>query len=398
MTIESTELSRQFPVLDTLRAVGSLAVLLTHVAFWSGSYDRHQVLGPLLARMDVGVAIFFVLSGFLLSRQWLVRAHLGAPPPRVLLYLMKRLLRIWPVYLVTVVLALGFLDENAVLGPMDWLITAAMLDIYVADTLHHGLTQMWSLATEVAFYLVLPLLMVLTLGRRQKLATRRVAVLLVTMVASSVIWLAWLVALLPEDRAVAQWLPAYLSWFAVGIGLAYLQVRHTAGSLPAPIARAVDLGASSPGVCWMLAGGLLLIASTPLAGPTLLTAPEAWQAVTKNLLYAMIGGLAVLTGIFPTHGAPYERAMSSRWARHLGHISYGVFCIHLPVLHLVMWLGDYTLFSGDLLSILVWTLAGSLLAAELLHRLVEMPFMRLKNLGHPHATMAEAAPRTSTTR
>ena len=68
------ELSPVFPVLDTLRAVGALAVLTTHVAFQSGAYVRHGVWGALLSRLDVGVAIFFVLSGFLLSRPYLARA------------------------------------------------------------------------------------------------------------------------------------------------------------------------------------------------------------------------------------------------------------------------------------------------------------------------------------
>ncbi len=398
MTIEGTELTRQFPALDSLRAIGSLAVLVTHVAFWAGAYNQYQVLGPLLARLDVGVAIFFVLSGFLLSRQWFVRAALGMDPPGLRRYLWKRVLRIWPAYLVAVVLALAFIEANSDRGPIDWLVTAAMVDIYVTNSLPDGLTQMWSLATEVAFYLVLPLLMLVATGRQRVLSTRRVSLLLMGMVATSFVWLTWLIEHLPEDRAVAQWLPAYLSWFAVGLGLAFLQVRHATGDLSARTTRTLQLMASSPGVCWALAGGLLLVASTPLGGPTVLTAAEAWQTVTKNLLYAAIGGLVVLPGAVPRSESIYERVMSARVPRRLGHISYGIFCLHLPVLHLVMWLGGYDLFTGNLLPILALTLVGSLLAAELLHRLVEMPFMRLKNLGRPHATMADAAPRTSTTR
>ena len=57
----------RFPMLDTLRAVGAIAVLTTHVAFWGGEYTRWGAFGTVLARLDVGVAIFFVLSGFLLS-------------------------------------------------------------------------------------------------------------------------------------------------------------------------------------------------------------------------------------------------------------------------------------------------------------------------------------------
>ena len=43
-------------------------VLTTHVAFQTGDYVRHGIVGALLSRLDVGVAIFFVLSGFLLVR------------------------------------------------------------------------------------------------------------------------------------------------------------------------------------------------------------------------------------------------------------------------------------------------------------------------------------------
>ena len=67
-------------MLDTLRAVGALAVLTTHTAFQAGDYTRNGVWGTLLARLDVGVAIFFVLSGFLLVPP--VPGRAGAPTCR----------------------------------------------------------------------------------------------------------------------------------------------------------------------------------------------------------------------------------------------------------------------------------------------------------------------------
>ena len=93
-----------------------MAVLTTHAAFWAGSYTQHGYWGSLLARLDVGVAIFFVLSGFLLSRPWIARARLGLPRPKVGRYYWKRVLRIFPVYLVTAVLALSLIPENDGLG------------------------------------------------------------------------------------------------------------------------------------------------------------------------------------------------------------------------------------------------------------------------------------------
>ena len=104
--IDKVETGPTFPVLDTLRAVGALAVLTTHATFQSGDYVRHGALGTLFSRLDVGVAIFFVLSGFLLSRPFLARAANGDAHPSVRHYYRKRLLRIYPLYVFTVILAL----------------------------------------------------------------------------------------------------------------------------------------------------------------------------------------------------------------------------------------------------------------------------------------------------
>ena len=110
-----------FPILDTLRAVGALAVLTTHTAFQSGDYLGHGYLGTLLSRLDIGVAIFFVLSGFLLSRPFLARAAVGRPAPALGRYALKRVLRIFPVYAVSVVLALLLVPENDSATAATWL-------------------------------------------------------------------------------------------------------------------------------------------------------------------------------------------------------------------------------------------------------------------------------------
>ncbi len=119
MTVERSRtdlLAPQMPELDTLRAVGALAVMVTHTAFWAGAYTEFGAWGSLLARMDVGVAIFFVLSGFLLSRPWIARAHAGLPSPSVPRYFWKRFLRISPVYLVTATIALLFIQPTTSSG------------------------------------------------------------------------------------------------------------------------------------------------------------------------------------------------------------------------------------------------------------------------------------------
>lgn len=383
LTVETAPL---FPVLDTIRAVGAIAVLTTHTAFQSGDYLGNGVWGSLLGRLDVGVALFFVLSGFLLSRPWFARAALGLDHPGTGRYYWKRLLRIYPVYAVTAVIALGLIGENSGASVRDWVRTLLLADIYTQGSLPHGLTQMWSLAVEVAFYAVLPLLMLLALGRRgsARLPVPRVLALLAVMCAVSVWWHLGL-----GDRVDAEspgipmtWLPSYLTWFAIGmaLALAHVLIQRDGASRP-PLRGLVTLGAL-PGVCWAAVAGLMLVASTPLAGPTLLFVATPTESLTKHLLYAGVGALVVISGAFAGPGR-FADTMSARLPRHLGHISYSVFCIHLPVLHLVMTQGDFVLFGGHGLQIWALTLALSLVAAELLYRLVETPMNRLRNLRPP---------------
>lgn len=375
VTPASVELAPQFPVLDTLRAVGALAVLTTHTSFQTGEYLGNGVGGTLLARLDVGVAIFFVLSGFLLARPYLARRALALETPGLVTYYEKRALRILPVYLVVVVVAYLFVSGNEDAGPADWLTSFALLDSFVGKSLPYGLTHMWSLAVEVSFYLVLPALMVVALGRR--LRGRRVVALLVAMTLVSIGWHVIAPRLDPHVAgSPGLWLPAYLTWFATGIGLALVHVLHQQGTTFRVVHQVVALG-RQPGVCWALAAGLMLVAATPLAGPTLLEAPSVAESITKHVLYTLVGTLLVLSGVFTLPGA-YRHVMTRRPLRHLGHISYSIFCIHLALLAATFELTGIEVFTGQGLRVWAITLVMSLVAAEVLYRLVELPALRLK--------------------
>jgi peptidoglycan/LPS O-acetylase OafA/YrhL len=395
----AVQLAPTFPVLDTLRAIGALAVLTTHAAFQSGDYVRHGAWGTLLSRLDVGVALFFVLSGFLLTRPYLARAANALPHPSTGRYYWKRFLRIYPVYAVTVVIALSLIPANDSETFAGWVRTLLMANTYVEGSLPHGLTQMWSLSVEVAFYVALPGLMWLALGGTDRLRPNRVLVVLGGMAVLSIWWhtdLGWVVG--DHSPGVPlSWLPAYLSWFAVGICLALAHVAHEGGSRARWVRVVASVGAM-PGACWMAAFGLLLVCSTPLAGPALLFVATPQESLFKHITYALIGGFVVATGVFARPGR-YERVMSLRALRHLGHISYSVFCIHLPILTLVVEVGDYELFLGHGLDIWAATVVITLVAAELLYRLVELPALRFKNLGRSARDVtASSDPTTRTTR
>ncbi|HMZ16080.1 MAG TPA: acyltransferase, partial [Mycobacterium sp.] len=142
------------PAVEGMRACAAMGVVLTHVAFQTGT--SHGVIGRLLHRFDLAVAVFFALSGFLLWRGHAAAARGMRHRPPTGHYLRSRLVRIMPGYLVAVIIILTLLPEADHASPTVWLANLTLTQVYVPLTLTAGLTQMWSLSVEVSFYLALP--------------------------------------------------------------------------------------------------------------------------------------------------------------------------------------------------------------------------------------------------
>lgn len=376
-----------YPGLDTLRAVAAIAVVATHTSFWTGQYGK-GLWGAATARLDIGVAFFFVLSGFLLSRPFLAAMADRRPLPGAGRYFWKRALRIVPLYLIVVVVALLALHDNRGAGVGTWAANLTMTELYVDGLLPAGLTQMWSLTTEVAFYLVLPGLMVV-LARtacRSGWSAPRLLAGLGVLVAVTIAWVVWIA---PLRVGAGQWLPAYLSWFAVGLALAVISVDVAVRGRGW---ERLTVLAHQPGTCWIVAGALFAIVATPIGGPILLVAPTPGAAVAKNLIYAAVAGLIVLPSVLgPSRGTRYADVLALRPLRHVGHISYGIFCIHLLVIHGVTHALGYPLFTGNGLLVLGLTLAITVVLAEIAYRVVERPAMRLKDVRRGSSKTSTAA-------
>lgn len=369
----------RLPALDAMRAVGSLAVLLTHVGFQTGA-SLHGVTGGLLARMDVGVAIFFVLSGLLLVIPWAERGFGHRDPVSTRRYLWRRAVRILPAYWVVVVAAFLVIPANADAPASTIRANLALVQIYRPGQLVPGLTQTWSLCTEVAFYLVLP---VVGLALARLLSRYGVGAALSVCAVLGIAGLCWTwfvetTAVL--DRSVAVlWLPGFLPWFAPGLALGVLVVavhepRH------ARWARVLRDVSAAPWTVWAVALGVLLVASTPVAGPRgLVGFSSAGQALTKFLLYGVVATLLIVPAAFGA-GTKTHRALASAPMRALGRISYGLFLWHVLVLDVVFRTLDIEPFTGDFWLVLAVTLPASLLAAWLSWVIVERPSQSLRRL------------------
>ncbi len=367
--LESVSATGRDAALTGVRAVAALLVVLTHAAYTTGKYPQGYY-GLTLSRAEIGVPIFFVLSGFLLFRPWVKASAAGRPAPSVRRYAWHRVRRIMPAYAVTVLAAYAIYHFREA-GPnpghtwegllRNLSLTQIYADNYVYSFLHQGLTQMWSLAVEAAFYVALPalawLLLVLLCRRRWRPGLLYLGLAVLFAVSPAWLTLVHTTDFLPDGARL--WLPTYLAWFVGGMLLAVIE---TTG------ARAYAL------VCIPLALVSYLIASTPIAGEPTTSPALLSEAIVKTIFYAAIATLVVAPLALP--GATragdrswYSRLLASRPMVFLGEISYEIFLIHLVVMELVMVeVLRRPVYTGSMMGLFVGTMVVTIPLAWVLHR------------------------------
>ncbi|OMC31834.1 acyltransferase [Mycobacterium sp. GA-1841] len=363
--LEQVSRADRVAALTGVRAVAALTVMGTHAAYGTGLLSQGY-LGLMSARLEVGVAIFFVLSGLLLFRPWVQAAASGpseGDAPSTRRYARNRFRRIMPAYVVTVLVVYGIYEIRPVqpnpghtwTGLLRNLsLTQIYSDNYFTAYLHQGLSQMWSLAVEVAFYAVLPLLAYLLLAVLCRRRFRPLLLLsgLAALAAVSPVWLLLLhnTDWLPVGGGT--WLPHYLVWFVGGMMLAVL---GTTG------ARCYALAALP------LALACYLVVSTPIAGVTTAVSLRMTEDLAKTMFYAIIATLVVAPLALNGNGV-YARVMGSRPMVWLGEISYEIFLLHVVAMDLVMeFVLRWHVYTGSATVLFVVTLLATLPFAWLLH-------------------------------
>lgn len=379
--------------LDALRGVGALLVLVSHVGFWSGA-TADGVVGGLMARGDSGVAVFFALSAYLLGRPLLARvledgatAAQGARNQRWsgARYALHRAARILPAYylalaaVVLAALALGGAAADQLSAPG---VTAHLL-VAQGWTGHsfQAFTQTWSLTSEVTFYLLLPLVL-LPLGRLLRRAeppvrARRLLVLLCLVAVTGVVCQAGAAAAGGSRWAgpLATSAVGHGAWFAVGLAAALVGLEPR--TLPEGLRAAAETVRRSPGTAALTAALVLLVATTPLAGPRDLAAPSPAQAAAKELLYTLLAGLLLAVALGDGVDARLRRSPLAGPARLVGDLSYGVFLWHVLVLQVLFAVLGLTLFATDAAWLLVATVVLSVALAAVSWWAVERPVLSL---------------------
>ena len=174
---------RHYPPLTGLRFVAASAVLLYH--FGAGYLHRNGAPHPIVTLLEngfLGVSLFFILSGFILTHTYREAAING----RFFgVYALARFARIYPVYLLSLIIALP-LPLNPVLTAKKAVLVLLMIQSWTLPKSILGFSwvwQAWTLSIEAFFYLCFPLLLVLFRNMHTRLLVTLAAGLAAAMVA-----------------------------------------------------------------------------------------------------------------------------------------------------------------------------------------------------------------------
>jgi peptidoglycan/LPS O-acetylase OafA/YrhL len=258
-----------------------------------------------------------------------------------------------------------------------------LTQIYVPLTLTGGLTQMWSLSVEVAFYLALPILAVL--ARRIPVPARVPAIAALGVLSWA--W-AWIPLESTSGMNPLNWPPAFFSWFTAGMLLAEWVYRPI--GWPHRVARRRVLMA-------VVAVSAYLVAASPLAGPAGLAVGTALQFAVKTAMGAVVAFALVAPLVLDRPDTPH-RLLGSTGMVTLGRWSYGLFIWHLAALAMVFPVIGTFPFTGRMPMVLVLTLVFGFAIAAVSYALVESPCRealrrwerRRKPAAQPAAPVSEA--------
>jgi peptidoglycan/LPS O-acetylase OafA/YrhL len=334
-------LKEQLPALTGLRFLLALWVILHHLTGPGGALDAAALSLPhpvyaLIRGGYLAVATFFVLSGFVMahgygSSRW--------PRERLWRYAVARFARIYPVYLLSLILVAPFIIADRTPGKTGLIANYGLL--LQGWTGHQPVgwnTPAWSLSCEVFFYMCFPMI-----GWITRAAARLEG--LMALAGGACV----LSRLLLAAGVLDEWKPlVHLADFLMGIAAwgMYARLRETG---------------------WNRRWGAWACLATTAAGAAAIAWPEMLpRGVDLNSALRPLN--ALLVAALAGASGPIARLLSTRVAVYLGKSSYAMYILHIPLIWWTRrWWHDFS--AG-------WYLLVVILLAVLVYRFVEEPANR----------------------
>jgi peptidoglycan/LPS O-acetylase OafA/YrhL len=372
---------------DGIRGVGMLLVFFTHL-FLLADPDPDSNMrafgwaAPILGHIDLGLAAFFVLSGYLIARPF-ARAYVaGTRRPPLRDYVRNRVLRVVPAfYVFTVLVLLRFgLDGTLASGSHNASSWAQVLAQFLFVQGQAGgpaavpIGPAWSIGAEVGFYVLIPLsaFVAYRVGARLRGPGSRAAVALAAIAALTFVS----IAARAYQKFDFTWLtspPAIMYVFMPGVAVAIVE------PLLAPRLRA-NARLARP-VAWAAFAAAAVAAVVYAASDYDVRQTPIHHALGQRALLAalctgaLIFGLVVLQ--LGTDRAP--RLFGNRLMQWMGARSYSFYLAHFWILLEI----DHALGTGESIATRAAIMAAvglpvTTAIAALSYRFVERPFLERK--------------------
>ena len=354
-----------FERLDTIRWYAVFAVVIAHILqVWT--WNIHTFF--LLPLGNTGVIVFFVLSGFLITRLLLTEPQENALSKSFKNFYLRRTLRIFPIYYlylaVVFTFGIGEVDAGDKYsisvqdgGAYPWLYLTNIY-IFVNDKWLDLNSPLWSLSVEEQFYIFWPFLVLFLRNKTRVLYALFGGIILLAMLTR--------IYLFANDYSASPQIEVFtlacLDFLAVGSLLSLLYLRH--GELLKRFT--IPLLVGSLAVYYV---SYLLKVQYDLG----------WIFWSFGKLAVAVAGAAVV--IYALHAPAKNGFFHNPITMHLGKISYGIYLYHNAI---VSHYADIAKFiginPGDSLAvkfILVWTF--TLIVTELSFAIIEKPLLKLKS-------------------
>ena len=366
--VDGTKVSTQpkfYDQIDGLRCFCVLGVLAQHYI--------HPGITKFFYTANVGVDLFFVISGFLITEILIKLKQSHKTSSALYVFYSRRILRIFPLYyLYWAILAIFFFSQ--IKDSLTW----GLLYVYNFYAIGHNnimlAGHLWSLAVEEQFYIVWPLVVMIT-------PVKRLLPVIVSLLTLSLVFLLYKFTPDSYDFTYHNTLTCAVSLLTGGL-LAYLKTQN-----PLVVQNALKKLSWTPVIAFLGTLALCVLVAKHRLGEGYLIFIRLFVCLAG---FYIIGRMAVQ----PFKGT-WGKLFLSKTARNIGKISYGIYVYHMLVFYLMAplvndafgRLTSLSIFDNRLLSYIkynpsifempVYSIAVIGLA-WVSYKLFELPFLKLK--------------------
>lgn len=366
--------------LDGLRAIAIILVLLRHTFRpFSDAWAEHFQVGSyniltFFINGWVGVDLFFVLSGFLITLTFVgYKDNLKS----IKTYILKRVLRIVPAYYAVLIICSAVIFFAGTMENEELLWSFAYHLLFLQDYLPSNINVVfWSLGVEEKFYMAALLLLPFIFRIHTRYQTTGVAAVVALLILLGIALRVWgyYSAYSPDDydtffRVARSPFHACFAPLLIGVLTAVIYKNRDQSSRDLDIKKAQSI--------FYISGCAFIIL---LASHAMMDKITLYDALFQPLLIAIIMGGLVFGAVF---GGGFKW-LEAKPLRHISVLSYSLYLVHLPLWPLCKYLIDAipALQSNPYGYIIVFFLFYMLMSyifAYALHLLVEKPFLKLKS-------------------